>query len=61
MESTYCSTIYVWGWDSGNGRNLYTYIPYSQTGAVIESFPHFQLHGTLELQQSTFAGIKSSF
>lgn len=61
IESLYCSTIYVWGWETGAHRNLYTYIPGSPTGAPDTEIPHLQIHGSLELECTTFGRIKTLF
>lgn len=61
LESLYCKTIYVWGWDTGINRNLYTYSSGSSGGALDTSLPHLQIHGSVELQQNTFAGVKKLF
>lgn len=61
IESLYCSTIYVWGWETGSNRNLYTYIPGSPTGGPDTEIPHLQLHGSLDLQCTTFGRIKTFF
>lgn len=61
LESSYCSTIYVWGWNTFSLRNLYTYINGSATGNLNSLLPHLQIHGVLELERCTFGEIKSSF
>lgn len=61
LESSYCNTIYVWGWDTSSLRNLYTYSNGSSTGILNSPLPHLQIHGVLELERCTFGEIKSSF
>ncbi len=61
MESLNCSTIYVWGWDTGASRNRYTYSPGLPGGASDTEVPHLQIHGSLELQRTTFGRIKALF
>ena len=61
METLYCSTIYVWGWETGITRNIYSYLPGSPTGGPDTEIPHLQIHGSLELQSNTFGRIKTLF
>ena len=61
IETVDCNTIYVWGWNTGSNRNVHTYISGASTGTVLETIPHLQLHGPLELATTTFGRIKTLF